>query len=42
MLTSSQNFFSIVKALVSQASVDEPAFDGFHHFEQQEKELLSK
>ena len=37
-----QNFFTIVKALISRANLDEPASDGHHHFEEPEQDLLSR
>ncbi|KAF9564747.1 cysteinyl-tRNA synthetase [Agrocybe pediades] len=39
--TTINNFFTTVKALVNQATGEVTASDGYHHFEQQEQELLA-
>ena len=36
-----QNFFTTVKALVSQAAEGATVSDGYHHFEQPEQDLLA-
>jgi hypothetical protein len=41
-LSHDQNFFTIVKALISKADLDEPPSDESHHFEAPEQDLLSR
>lgn len=39
---SAQNFFTNVKALVSQAEAEGPKLDGANHFQQAERELTDR